>query len=76
MDEGWILDESAYLKIHENNTLNTWLNETVHDEMKKMPFSSKDMKEYYTTTSAFGNRMIPILEQMKLRHKLRKEEFF
>ena len=56
------MDDSVYLEVDENHTMNTWFNDTIHGEMKQSLFSSKDMREFYTVNTVFGSKMIPTVE--------------
>ena len=68
------MDTNTYLDVQENNDLNSWFNDTVHREMKKSLFSSKDMREFYVEKTGFGNKMISTVEAMKRKFRLRQED--
>ena len=42
--------------------------------MKQERFSSKDVTEFLTIKSSFGAKIIPVIDDVKVTHKLRREK--
>ena len=74
--QGWELDESLYLDRNENHSLNIWLNDTIHGDMKRSLISHKDMMEHYSVNTVFGNKMVTTVDAIKMKYSMKEQDVF